>query len=329
MKFLGIVHSYEKEIDLLKKAIDKEQGNWSAYQQKVNQIINSVFGLCWEFERQHADNETKLYKLKRLFNKNFMHYFRLGRLGKMVIDKPYGYHGDFYIIDEIYRNKAATSGLERCLDNYFLETPASIATRNRKEDFKSYLKEIIDSTSSNEIRIMDLASGPCRDIKELLEEYKSVSVPIIFDCVDHDPNAIDYGKKILSAIDANGTSINFIQKNAMRVALTKSIENYFCYKYDVIFSTGLFDYLDERIATPLIRNLRKILKKNGLLIISNYRDKWANPSRHYMEWGGGWELIYRTEEQFIQLFKDAGFKNNELSLKYEPQKIMQYRFARN
>ncbi|MDD5671470.1 MAG: hypothetical protein PHN49_07515, partial [Candidatus Omnitrophica bacterium] len=76
-------------------------------------------------------------------------------------------------------------------------------------------------------------------------------------------------------------------------------------------------------------NMRKLLKKDGVMIISNYRDKWANPSRHYMEWGGGWELIYRTEEEFARLFKNAGFEKSQLSLKYEPQKIMQYRFARN
>ena len=326
MNALNTIHAYEKDIDDLKKSIESEPSNWAAYQKDINRIIDAVFNLCWEFERQNADDEAKLYKLKRLFNKNFMHYFRLGNLGRMVIDKPYGYHGDFLIIDEIYKNEAKTLGLERCLDSYFLNTPASIATRNRKEDFKNYLKEIIHKTSSD-IRIMDLASGPCRDIKELMENVRPKNVQVTIDCVDHDLNAIGYGKNILAG--TNNCQINFIQRNAMRIALTKSVENYFSEKYDVIFSTGLFDYLDERIATPLIRNLRTLLKKDGLLIISNYRDKWANPSRHYMEWGGGWELIYRTEDQFTKLFKEAGFKDGELSLKYEPQKIMQYRFARN
>ena len=326
MNVLDTIHAREKDIDNLKKSIESEPSNWATYQKDINRIIDAVFNLCWEFERQNADEEPKLYKLKRLFSKNFTHYFRLGSLGRMVIDKPCGYHGDFLIIDEIYKNEAKTLGLERCLDNYFLNTPASIATRNRKEDFKNYLKEIIHKTSSD-IRIMDLASGPCRDIKELMENVRPGSVQVTIDCVDHDLNAISYGKNILDGI--SNCQINFIQKNAMRIALTKSVENYFSEKYDVIFSTGLFDYLDERIATPLIRNLRTLLKKDGLLIISNYRDKWANPSRHYMEWGGGWELIYRTEDQFTKLFKDAGFMDGDLSLKYEPQKIMQYRFARN
>lgn len=325
MKFLHTVHSYEKDIDKLKARIEKDPQNWQGYQREVDLIIDSVFNLCWEFERQHADDEAKLYKMKRLFNKNFMHYFRLGRLGSMVIDKPFGYHGDFLIIDEIYKNQASTYGVERCMDNYFLRTPASAATRNRKEDFKNYLAEIIKKASTD-VRIMDLASGPCRDVKELLESYKRDDVKIVIDCIDHDINAINYGKSVVNGLHAQ---VNFIQRNAMRIALAPNIDKYFSCRYDVIYSTGLFDYLDDRIAAPLIKNLRKLLKGNGCIIISNYRDKWANPSRHYMEWGGGWELIYRTENDFLRLFKEAGFPNENLSLRYEPQKIMQYRVARN
>ncbi|MDD5671623.1 MAG: hypothetical protein PHN49_08290, partial [Candidatus Omnitrophica bacterium] len=200
MTFLDTIHSYENKIEKLKISITQEPNNWLAYQEEVDGIIDSVFNLCWEYERQHADDEVKLYKMKRLFNENFMHYFKLGRLGRMVIEKPFGYHGDFLIIDEIYSNKAETLGLERCMDNYFLRTAASIATRNRKEDFKAYLLEIVNKTKS-EVRIMDLASGPCRDIKEFLDKCERGFMPVIIDCVDHDIHAINYGKNVLNGIN--------------------------------------------------------------------------------------------------------------------------------
>jgi 2-polyprenyl-3-methyl-5-hydroxy-6-metoxy-1,4-benzoquinol methylase len=209
-----------------------------------------------------------------------------------------------------------------------LQTEASVATRNRKEDFKGYIAEVTKSCQNDQARIMDLASGPCRDIRELLSEPDALFSNLSIDCIDHDPHAIDYGKKMVEPFITT-SNINFLQKNAARLALTKNIEGMIPWKYDLIFSTGLFDYVDERVAAPLVSNLRKLLKKSGLMIISNYRDKWSNPSRHYMEWGGDWELLYRTEEEFLEIFKKAGFSPEDLSLKFEPQKIMQYCFARN
>lgn len=326
MKLLEIIKGYQNQIKKVSKILSEFPEDWQKYQSETNKVIDEIFSLCWEYERDNADNEAAVYRVKRLFMENFMDYFRLGRLSRMVVDKPYGYHGDFFIIDEIYKNKPATIGLERCMDNYFLNTGASIATRNRKVDFINYLLKII-SESEAPVRIMDLASGPCRDVKELFDIVPDDKV-VAVDCVDHDINAIQYGGDILKSSLSDIKSIKFIQKNAMRIALTKKAEEIFPEKYDVIYSTGLFDYLDDRIAIPLVANLKKLLKEGGVLIISNYRDKWANPSRLYMEWGGGWELIYRTENDFLKVFKEAGFEDKKLSLKYESQKIMQYRFAR-
>jgi extracellular factor (EF) 3-hydroxypalmitic acid methyl ester biosynthesis protein len=325
MKFLNQVHLFEKRIDSLKKEISADPNSWQKFQGEVNRIIDSVFELCWEYERQHADNEEQVYKLRRIFTGHFMDYFKLGSLSRMVVEKPFGYHGDFLIIDEIYKNSPTTTGVERCMDNYFLSTPASTATRNRKEDFKNYLTDVVLKAKSD-VRIMDLASGPCRDLKEFLDGVNHAQVKIEVDCVDHDPNAIRYGQEVLKQTNGN-SHVHFIQRNAMRIALTKTVDKFFPHLYDVVYSTGLFDYLDDRIAIPLISNLKKLLKAGGLLIISNYRDKWSNPSRHFMEWGGAWELVYRTEDDFKRIFKEAGFEESNLTLKYEHQKIMQYRFA--
>jgi len=111
--------------------------------------------------------------------------------------------------------------------------------------------------------------------------------------------------------------------------LAKDVLTIFPKRYDIIFSTGLFDYLNHKISVRLVQNLRKLLKDDGLMIISNYRDKFSNPSRLYMEWGGDWELVYRTEEEFLKIFTDAGFNASALSLRFENQKIMQYCLARN
>lgn len=323
---LDKIKHYFVQFEKIQTYLKEKPGLWDQCQKGVDFLIDALFKEIADFEKMRESDEKAVYEFKRVFFTNFHPYFALGRLNRMVIEKPFGYHGDFFIIDEIYRNQPTTSGLERCLDNYFLKTAASIATRNRKEDFKKFLAEIV-LEKKGAIRMMDLASGPCRDVQEFFLENPDLSSAVQVDCVDHDPHAIAYGKDVLK--DVPSSSVRFIQKNAMRIALAKNVESYFKDKYDIIFSTGLFDYLDERIAVPLIANLKKILCPNGVMIISNYRGKWDNVSRHYMEWGGGWDLVYRSKTEFLNLFTRAGFPSEQLSLRFEDQKVMQYCFAEN
>jgi SAM-dependent methyltransferase len=325
---LNTIHDYKRRINSLKTELDSCPEQWAKFQKDLDQLLEVVFRWFAEFERSNVDDEKKIYKMKRLFIEKCRPIIRLGKYNRHVIDKPFGYHGDFMIIDEIYKNKPDTIGIERCMDNYFLKTAASIATRNRKEDFKKYLLDFVKKNLNKDLRILDLASGPCTDIIEFFDCLGADARRVFMDCLDHDANAIEYSKEKLKD-KAFKNQIRFLQKNAIKLALTKNIGLYLSDKYDLIFSTGLFDYLDEKISTLLIKNMKELLAANGILIISNYRDRWSNPSRHFMEWGGDWELVYRLEDEFLKLFVNAGFSRNNLSLKYEPLKVMQYCFAHN
>ena len=85
-----------------------------------------------------------------------------------------------------------------------------------------------------------------------------------------------------------------------------------------------FDYFEERIALRLIQNLKKLLNPGGLLLISDVRDKYSNPSVHFMEWIGEWELVYRDDDSFREMFYNVGFSRQELEFRYEQQGILQY-----
>lgn len=328
MGILNVIHDYRRRIEKIQHDLKTNPSQWGRRQADLDRILDAVFGYFADYERGNLNDEVKIYKMKHFFISHCRSLIRLGKYNRHVIDKPYGYHGDFMIIEEIYRNSPDTVGIERCMDNYFLKSAASIATRNRKENFKNYLADFFNEQGGRDVRMLDLASGPCTDIIEFFDEIGDGRERLSVDCFEHDVNAIQYSQTKLAGKEYKD-QIRFIQKNAIKIALTKNVEFHMPRKYDLIFSTGLFDYLDEKISMLLIRNLKKLLNPNGLLIISNYRDKWSNPSRHFMEWGGDWELVYRTQEEFVNLFKDAGFGKHQISLAYEPLKVMQYCFAHN
>ncbi len=92
----------------------------------------------------------------------------VGKYLEHSLNKPYGYAGDFEIIDMIYQNAPRSLGFARLYDNYFQMSTISIAVRNRKEDFKAIILDQLKKNRDKKLRILDLASGPCRDISEVV-----------------------------------------------------------------------------------------------------------------------------------------------------------------
>lgn len=322
------IRRYKNRAQEIEYALSVNPQEWGRYQSEFNSALDEIFRNIMEFEKNHLDqnHEGKVYKLKRFFVNRIREMFLRGEFIVWSLKKPYGYAGDFKIIDDIYLNNPTTRGFDRLFDNYYMMSAISVAVRNRKEDFKRLILDVINKRNARESRMMNLASGPCREIKEVASLDCLRYNNIVFDCYDHDNNALEYAKNLL----ANDVlHVNFIKENAMRIALRKEVNSLIEKKYDLIYSTGLFDYLEERIAIRLIQNLRRLLKPGGVLAISDVRDKYSNPSIHFMEWVGDWYLVYRDDDSFRKIFLDAGFKENELDFQYEQQGIMQYIIAHN
>ena len=316
---------YKKRANEIEAYLSKYPREWGKFQSEFNSEVNNVFRDIMNFEKVNFSigQEEKVYKLKRIFINRIRELFLKGAYNEWAFRKPFGYAGDFKIIGDIYQNNPTTNGFVRLFDNYCMMSAISVAVRNRKEDFKRLVKEFVTDKAGGKLRIMDLASGPCWELKEILSSDSALYANVIFDCYDHEDRAIEYAKNLL-----NGHyNINFIKENVVRIALKKDVSLLIDKKYDFIYATGLFDYFNGRVAIALVWNLKKLLKSNGILAISTMRDKYSNPSVHYMEWVADWNLVYRDEEEFKKIFLDAGFSEDELKIQYEQQGIMQYIIA--
>jgi extracellular factor (EF) 3-hydroxypalmitic acid methyl ester biosynthesis protein len=73
-------------------------------------------------------------------------------------------------------------------------------------------------------------------------------------------------------------------------------------QFHFIYSMGLFDYLNSRVAAAVLDRLYRILKPGGELVVGNFHV--SNASRYYMQYWGEWVLLYRTEEEFRSLFRN-------------------------
>lgn len=149
-------------------------------------------------------------------------------------------------------------------------------------------------------QLLNVASGPARDLKELYEsdDYASLHTT----CVEMDPNAIAHAKDLNRAFEDR---ITYINRNIFRFRPDR--------QFDWIWSAGLFDYFDDKAFVLLLKRFKTWLKPGGEIIIGNFNEDY-NPSRAAMEIAGDWFLIHRTEETLIQLALQAGFAKEQISV---------------
>lgn len=222
--------------------------------------------------------------------------------------KPYGYAGDFQIIDDIYTNRLSDLPELRRWDEFFHAGAAPLAVRNRKDYFKRTLATHATQRSASDkalastvLKVLNMASGPCRDVAEFFEE--NPGAPVHITCVDQDANAIAHAQRLCEPCIAH---VSFTQANALKFSAPEA--------FDLVWSAGLFDYFtDERFVTGLKR-LRRLVKPGGSAIIGNF--SLVNPERSYMELIGDWFLHHRSPEQLIALAQAAGMPS--VSVESEP-----------
>ncbi len=218
--------------------------------------------------------------------------------------KPLGYAGDFQLIDWIYTHKTAPSGKGKFLDELFHSFEAAKSVRNRKQYF---IKKCIELSHKKKDRldILNLGCGPCRDVMETFTVSNN-GHNMFFHCVDHETEALDYARKLLSQIRMQDHVV-LDPSNVFRIKTDK--------KYDLIWSAGLFDYLEDRIAVLLLKKIWRLLKDGGQIIFGNFSPK--NPTRKGMELVGKWYLIHRTADDLVRLCTKAGIPFTEIEIESE------------
>ena len=219
--------------------------------------------------------------------------------------KPHGYAGDYEIIDKLHCRHIATEKHLANWDRYFQKLPASIAVRNRKTYFHDLLDRHV-ARHSGILKVLNVASGPCRDIYEYLNARNNARVH--FHCVEQDRSAISYASTLCSSFAKN---ITFTQNNALRFKPEP--------QYDLVWSAGLFDYLDDRLFVAVLKRLCSGLLPDGKVVVGNSSTR--NPTRYYMKYFLEWSLYHRGTGHLIELAERCAIRREQISVATEPEHI--------
>lgn len=207
--------------------------------------------------------------------------------------RPHGYAGDFEIIERIYNVLVSERANLKKWDLFFHAAPGADAVRNRGSVLVDICREEVPRS------ILSIGAGPGLDIRPLLFLEQAPERIVL---LDSDGKALARARVNLSVSRSSHIQIESICRNALRWRDSS--------KFDLIWSSGIFDYLSDKNAIYLMKTLHDTLAQNGRLVVGNFSHDHA--ARAYMESVCHWFLLHRSPEDLIRLGQKAGFMTRNM-----------------
>lgn len=217
--------------------------------------------------------------------------------------KPLGYAGDYEMMNMLYRDHAEGDSLfGKALNIYATQESAAQANVNRLEYLGTRIRAAIEARGH--VRLASIGCGPARELALLLEQQPELGRHLDVALIDQEERVLVYCERTLSPLAAKtGVKLQFIRESVRRLLGAKKLKAALGER-DLIYSAGLFDYLNQRSFSALLAGLYDALGPSGHLCVGNVGSH--NPTRFTMEYLLDWFLIHRSPaelEDFARALK--------------------------
>ncbi len=274
-------------------------------EQEARARLDAAFARAWKL---YAEIPPEGKRAHQLYFQLMLHDLLEENIevNRHIYRKPLGYAGDFIMMNYIYNyHDGAYTGattFERLVNHYTCSIPISKSNIGRKEFLKQQLLSTIERCEQP--RILSVGSGPLRELTELVRDGR-LNKPIQFSCVDFEQKAIEYSKAEFDALEPakrNLISLEFILGNVVAIIRNKGVREKLK-GYDLVYVSGVFDYLSDRLSSALLNQLYQSVRERGRLIVVN-ASLDASSHRGYYELLGEWNMYHRTESEVLRWLRE-------------------------
>lgn len=215
-------------------------------------------------------------------------------------DKPRGYSGDASLLDIYYKHPAANEFIASCtplgqeIYAYTSEAASSAAGRERRD----ILAETVDATASR-VENAEVLAVACGHLREA-ELSKSLANGTLsrWVALDQDPNSVNLVR------DAHyGDAIEPVIGNVAGLMR----RSYQLGSFDLVYASGLYDYLPRAVGIRLLQRLLELVKPGGEFLFANFSDEITTDG--YMETFMDWPLILRSDKDMWDIINAAVDRN--------------------
>ena len=213
-----------------------------------------------------------------------------------AVSKPYGYPGDYMVLEFCYDNKvsaSSTTPLGKLLDRWLLESQLASGVRERKDMLSAFIERKANahySVTGESMKLLSLASGSARELRDLPETVLGKVNGLL---VDQDMRSLDYAAQHLP------DTIKIEKANALRLR-----PNHFSDVFDLVYSFGFFDYLKDDVIVHCLNLCRSVVAPGGSII---FPLKMNSKYRHWFyDVFLDWRFVKREREDGLALASQAG-----------------------
>jgi extracellular factor (EF) 3-hydroxypalmitic acid methyl ester biosynthesis protein len=215
-----------------------------------------------------------------------------------AFSKPRGYAGDAVLLDFVYGREEGWDVPDDCSElgkEIFQFTTGSsaceavLARRAFIADLVGALAEEVDKP-----HILSVACGHLREA--LLCSTVKRRRFSRYVALDSDPKSLEEVRRCYGAfgVQTRNASVRQLVTRGSGLGL-----------FDLVYSTGLYDYLQMPAAQRLTKSLFKLLRPRGRLLLANFLPGILDVG--FMESYMAWKLIFRTRQEMLGIAEDIPF----------------------
>jgi len=271
-----------------------------------------------ELVRGFSEEEHELHRA--YLKKHVVPLFTEAPFARRAFEKPYGYAGDYEMMNMLYRDhREGDSLFARAMNDYATKEDAAVANINRIEFIQGLITSRLNAKPDGTFRIASIGCGPAFEIHSLLRSNPEIGSRLDVALLDQDERSITHCERVLAPLaKATGARIHFIRES-VRSLLTARDGAQLLGERDLIYSAGLFDYLGDRAFRLLLMRLYDALAAGGAMAIGNVASH--NSSRWVMEYVLEWFLIHRSASDLESMCSDLDPRPRSVSVTSEPSGI--------
>jgi extracellular factor (EF) 3-hydroxypalmitic acid methyl ester biosynthesis protein len=235
------------------------------------------------------------------FRRCLHHFTNQSEFLRRTNERPRGYAGDSEMMTMVYDPDFRGQTLfGRLLHRHPLESSLGRSVRARVRLMAEVLQQRL-ARHAGPARVLSVACGPVRELRhQLATTADAERTEFVF--LDQDAQALLEAQEEIRRVESRlGVSLRArTERLSVRhlVSLEASRREHLG-TFDLVYSMGLFDYLEPPIARRLLETLIGLTSPGGTLVVGNFHV--GTRSRAYLDYWMDWPLIYRTEADMLRL----------------------------